>query len=107
LLQNKFNRFSEIGLQMNQTPPFVLSIARPAAHSEPEEAEKMLIIVRRRYDHLLKELGEAFSGQQGVEILVDRRRGHRRKVEDPVSMERRKADRRKHEEELLKVILPT
>jgi hypothetical protein len=97
----------EIGLQMNQTPSLVLSIARPAAQIDPEEAQKMLIIVRRRYDHLLKELGEAFSGQKGVRLLVDRRRGQRRKVEDPVSMERRKADRRKHEEELLKVILPT
>jgi len=93
-------------LQMNQTPSLVLSIARPAVQINPEEAQEMLIIVRRRYDHLLKELGEAFSGQQSVRILVDRRRGQRRKVEDPVSMERRKADRRKHEEELLKVILP-
>lgn len=92
---------------MNQTPPLVLSIARPATQVEPEDAENMLIIVRRSYEHLLKELGEAFSGQRGVEILVDRRRGQRRKVEHSVSLERRKADRRKHEEELLKVILPT
>jgi hypothetical protein len=92
---------------MNETPSLVLSIGQPAAQVEPEEAEKMLIIVRRRYDHLLKELGEAFSGQQSVRILVDRRRGQRRKIENPISLERRKADRRKHEEELLKVILPT
>jgi hypothetical protein len=92
---------------MNETPSLVLSIGQPAAQVEPEEAEKMLIIVRRRYDHLLKELGEAFSGQQSVRILVDRRWGQRRKVENPISLERRKADRRKHEEELLKVILPT
>jgi hypothetical protein len=92
---------------MNETPSLVLSIGQPAAQVEPEEAEKMLIIVRRRYDHLLKELGEAFSGQQSVRILVDRRCGQRRKVENPISLERRKADRRKHEEELLKVILPT
>jgi hypothetical protein len=92
---------------MYETPSLVLSIGQPAAQVEPEEAEKMLIIVRRRYDHLLKELGEAFSGQQSVRILVDRRWGQRRKVENPISLERRKADRRKHEEELLKVILPT
>lgn len=92
---------------MNQIPSLILSIARPDPQVKPEEADKMLIIVRKCYDHLLKELGEAFSGQQGVRILVDRRRGQRRKVEDPVSMERRKADRRKHEDQLLKVILPT
>jgi hypothetical protein len=92
---------------MNQIPSLVLSIARPSPQVNQEEAAKMLIIVRKCYDHLLKELGEAFSGQQGVRILVDRRRGQRRKVGNPVSMERRKADRRKHEYELLKVILPT
>jgi len=92
---------------MDPTPSFVLSIARPAAQVEQEETEKMLIIVRRRHDHLLKDLSEAFSGQEGVRIFVDRRQGQRRKVEHPVSLERRKADRRKHKEELLKVILPT
>ena len=46
---------------MNQTPPLVLSIARPATQVEPEDADNMLIIVRRSYEHLLKELGEAFS----------------------------------------------
>jgi hypothetical protein len=91
---------------MNPMLSFVLSIARPGAQGEAEEPEKMLIIVRKRYDHFLKDLNEAFSGQQGVRILVDRRRGQRRKVERPVSLERRKADRRKHKEELLEVILP-
>jgi hypothetical protein len=92
---------------MNQIPSLVLRITQPAAQADPEEAGKMLIVVRSCYRHLLKELGKNFSGQQGVRILVDRRRGERRKVENPVSLERRKADRRKHEEELLKVILPT
>jgi hypothetical protein len=92
---------------MNMTPSFVLSIARPADQVAPERPESMLIIVRRRYDHLLRELSEVFSGQQGVRILVDRRRGQRRKIEHPISVERRKAERRKHKEELLKVILPT
>jgi hypothetical protein len=92
---------------MNMTPSFVLSIARPADQVAPERPESMLIIVRRRYDHLLRELSEVFSGQQGVRILVDRRRGQRRRIEHPISVERRKAERRKHKEELLKVILPT
>ena len=92
---------------MSQIPSIVLGVARPGAQVEREEADKMLIIVRRPYDHLLKELGETFSGQQGVRILVDRRRGQRRRVGNPVSLERRKTERRKHEEELLKVILPT
>lgn len=92
---------------MITTPSFVLSIARPADEVVPERPESMLIIVRRRYDHLLRELSEVFSGQQGVRILVDRRRGQRRKIEHLVPLERRKAERRKHKEELLKVILPT
>ena len=92
---------------MSQIPSIVLGVARPDAQVGREEADKMLIIVRRHYDHLLKELGETFSGQQGVRILVDRRRGQRRRVGNPVSLERRKTERRKHEEELLKVILPT
>ena len=92
---------------MSQIPSIVLGVARPDAQVGREEADKMLIIVRRHYDHLLKELGETFSGQQGVRILVDRRRGQRRRVGNPVSLERRKTERRKHEEELLEVILPT
>ena len=92
---------------MNTTPSFVLSIARPVDQLVPEGPESMLIIVRKRYDHLLRELSEVFTGQQGVRILVDRRRRQRRKIGHPVSVERRKAERRKHKEEILKVILPT
>jgi hypothetical protein len=92
---------------MKTTPSFILSIARPPDQDVPERPESMLIVVRRRYDNLLRELNEVFSGQQGVRILVDRRQGQRRRVEHPVSLDRRKADRRKHQEELLKVILPT
>ena len=92
---------------MIQIPSLVLRVAQPVAQADLKEDGKMLIIVKRCYRHLLKELGENFSGQQGVRILVDRRRRERRKVENPVSLERRRADRRKHEEELLTVILPT
>jgi hypothetical protein len=91
---------------MAQIPSLVMSIARPAIQVEREQAEKMLIIVKSHYHPLLKEIDKVFSGQRGVRILVDRRMGERRKAEQPVSSERRISDRRKHEEELLKVILP-
>jgi hypothetical protein len=90
---------------MSSTPSFALSVAKTAVKAIPEEADKMIIIVRRRYAHLEKELSQAFSGKRGVRILVDRRRGERRKGKRHVSLERRKADRRKPKEELIKVVL--
>jgi len=90
---------------------FVLRTVRASAESREETGKgKMLLIVGSRYAHLRKVLLEAFDGQGDVEILVDRRKGERRKRErrkggGPVLSERRQIDRRKRKEEVLEVIL--
>ena len=90
---------------------FVLRTVRASAESREETGKgKMLLIVGSRYAHLRKVLLEAFDGQGDVEILVDRRKGDRRKRErrkggGPVLSERRQMDRRKRKEEVLEVIL--
>jgi hypothetical protein len=88
------------------TPSFVLNITKAAGRVELESGET-LIILRRHYAHLEKELANAFARQKEVRILVDRREGERRKQKSSISPERRRSDRRKQQEELLKVILPT
>ena len=87
------------------TPSFVLNVAKAAGKLELESGET-LIIVKRRYAHLEKELARAFARQKEVRILVDRREGERRAQKGSPSPERRQGDRRKQQEELLKVILP-
>jgi hypothetical protein len=91
---------------MGISPSFLLSVTKESSQTQPETPE-MLIIIRRRYAHLEKELIQTFSGKKGVRVLVDRRQGERRREKRPFSHERRNSDRRKPKEELLKVILPT
>ena len=88
------------------TPSFVLNVARATGRVGPESGE-MLIIVRTRYSHLEKQLLNAFAKQKDVRVLVDRRNGERRRKSGSTDPERRRGDRRKPQEELLKVILPT
>ena len=88
------------------TPSFVLNVARATGRVGSESGE-MLIIVRSRYAHLEKKLINAFAKQKDVRILVDRRHVERRRKKSPITPERRRGDRRKPQEELLKVILPT
>ncbi|HUT71075.1 MAG TPA: hypothetical protein VMW89_10395 [Desulfatiglandales bacterium] len=89
---------------MSVLPQFLLSIGKATSPLE-QGAGAMTIIVQRPYFHLEKELRSAFAGQEGVKVIVDRRYGERRLTEQPVSVERRRADRRTQKDELLHVLL--
>ena len=89
---------------MTALPEFLLTIA--ARPSPPEQsAGAMTIIVQRPYAHLERELRSTFAGQEGVNVIVDRRYGERRATEHPVAVERRRADRRTPKQELIRVLL--
>jgi hypothetical protein len=89
---------------MSSLPGFLLSISKatPPLH---QEIGTMTIIVQRPYAHLEKELRTTFQGQEGVNVIVDRRYEERRLAEQPVAVERRRADRRTEGEELIRVLL--
>ena len=65
----------------------------------------MSIIIHRPYAHLEDELREAFEGQEDVNLIVDRRDGERRTSQQPVSVERRRGDRRRPKEQLVEVVI--
>ena len=89
---------------MSSLPGFLLSISKasPPLH---QGIGTMTIIVQRPYAHLEKELRTTFQGQEGVNVIVDRRHEERRLAEQPVAVERRRADRRTEGEELIRVLL--
>ncbi len=91
---------------MNFPPKFLLRIAK--AVPPPEEgAGIMSIIIRQPYAHLEKELRRAFKGEKDVKVIVDRRDGERRTTQQAVEIERRRADRRHPNEELVEVVIST
>ena len=63
----------------------------------------MVIVVRRLYAYLQQELNRAFEGQENVRIVVDRRYDERRSLREPVTRERRQADRRRAKDEIVEV----
>src|SRR5262249_17797454 len=65
----------------------------------------MYIIVKRAHAYLEETLRRAFEGQENVQVMVDRRRGERRKTAGSVAVERRQADRRRPREHLAEVIV--
>ena len=70
-----------------------------------EKTGDTCIIVKRRYANLREELQRVLKGQDDVTVLIDKRRGERRRSEEPVSIERRRADRRKPKEALVEVVI--
>ena len=89
---------------MSILPQFLLRIGKETPLLE-QGAGTMTIVVQRPYAHLEKELRSTFVGHEGVQVMVDRRYGERRLTEQPVSVERRRADRRTQKDELLHVLI--
>jgi len=87
-------------------PKFQIKIDK-AAHSSKEGAGIMTIVVMRPYARLEKELRNAFKGQEGVKVFLDKRYGERRKRLQDIAVERRKDDRRRPKEELVEVAIST
>ena len=89
---------------MTSLPDFLLSIAKAAVPPEKGPGS-MCIIIKRPYTHLEDELRRTFEGQEDVKIVVDRRYGERRVSQQPVSEDRRRADRRKTKESLVEAVI--
>ena len=91
---------------MSSRPGFLMRIAKVAKLSEGGSGN-MIVVIRRPYAHLEKELRSAFKGQKDVKVVLDRRYGERRKSRQAVAIERRWADRRRPKEELVEVVIST
>jgi len=65
-----------------------------AARSGPSAGVRLLIVVGHGDQSLYEYLTRAMAGVEGVQVMVDRRQGERRRGARFVSGERRKADRR-------------
>jgi hypothetical protein len=89
---------------MSSLPGFLLSISKatPPLH---QGIGTMTIIVQRPYAHLEKELRTTFQGQEGINVIVDRRYKERRVTGQPVAVERRRAERRSPKQQLIEVLL--
>ena len=85
---------------------FLLRILKGVSPSE-EGTGSMSIIIRQPYAHLEKELTKTFKGQKDVQVILDKRYSERRKTQQDVEVERRHADRRQPNEEIVDVVLST
>ena len=87
-------------------PQFILRILKGVSPSE-EGTGNMSIIIRKPYAHLEEELTKTFKGQKDIQVIVDKRYGERRKTQQDVEMERRHANRRQPNEEIVDIVLST
>lgn len=85
-------------------PEFKIRIARET-HIPEERPGIMTIVIFQPYVHLVKELKNAFKGQEDVKIILDRRYGERRKIDKAVERERRRGDRRKSKQGIAEVAI--
>jgi len=92
---------------MSSLPEFTMRIAKKANLSEELSGINSIIVIRRPYAHLEKELHTAFKGQKDVKVILDKRHGERWRRRQAVAIECRKADRRRPKEELIEVIFST
>jgi hypothetical protein len=103
-MEAKIGCLKEKEVTMISAGGFLMSIAK--ANSPPEKrAAMMSIVIRRPYAFLEKELRSIFEGQEDVKVIVDRRHAERRRGQQPVGSERRRADRRNTKRKLVELIL--
>jgi len=81
--------------------------AFPGAGHSPGDLRRVHIVVPRSRAYLADLLAKAFEGREGVEIIVDRRSRDRRMQQLPVGAERRRAQRRRSQEEMIEVVIGT
>ena len=72
----------------------VLIPARPASRSTLVPSRPSLFVVSRDLPERFNSLAFAFDGDRGVRVILDRRRGDRRRQAETPVVERRKEDRR-------------
>lgn len=89
---------------MDFLPIFLLRIFKVIPR--PQEGRGMMYIsIRRPYAFLEERLRRAFEGEENVKVIVDRRSTKRRTRQQPVAVERRRADRRRPKEEIGEVVI--
>ena len=91
---------------MSTLDGFLLKISKSTPISE-KEAGQMNLIVRRPYDYLTTNFLRVFNGKEDVKVKVESRYGQRRTKKEPVSYERRQAERRRKKETLVEVVIST
>jgi len=89
---------------MSTLDGFLLKILKSTPISE-KEAGQMNLIVRRPYDYLTTNFLRVFNGKEDVKVKVESRYGQRRTKKEPVSCERRQAERRRKKETLVEVVI--
>ena len=89
---------------MTDLPKFLVRVAR-ATFPPLKGAGSTYIVVNRTYSHLAKELDTAFERDQDVRIILDRRYGDRRIVQQPIASERRQIERRNSKEKIIEVVI--
>jgi len=86
-----------------------LSFSILSALSPPERSEvgdrRIYVIVPQTQAYLADLLTKAFEGRGDIEVLVDRRRGQRRAQPKVMSLERRRADRRRTAQGTVQVVI--
>lgn len=61
----------------------------------PGALPRLLVIVQAREARLYEYLARALAGVRDVQVILDRRRGERRREHRPVAQERRRGERRR------------
>ena len=86
-----------------------LSFSFLGALSPPERSDsgdrRIYVIVPRTQAYLADLLTKAFEGRGDIEVLVDRRRRERRGQPQVVSLDRRRADRRRMAQGTVQVVI--
>lgn len=81
---------------------FVAPLSNPGHAENPA---KVHIILPRDRAYLADLLAKAFEGREDVEIIVDKRHVERRTRKVTVTVERRRAERRRPKEEVIEVVV--
>jgi len=67
-------------------------------------AGQTIVVVHRAFVSLIPDLLNVFKGDPDVQVIADRRSGERRTKKEPVSLDRRRTERRERKAELLEVV---
>ena len=78
----------------------MLKSLKPSTRS----AGETIVVVHGPFASLIPDLLNVFKGDRDVQVIADRRSGERRTKNEPVSLDRRRTERRERKAELLEVV---
>ena len=85
---------------------FLLSIDK-AFRSVEQGPEVFSVVIQRPFSHLEEEFRNMFDDHSDVRVIMVNRDGDRRVKQRTVDQDRRRADRRRPQEEMLEVVMST